>query len=341
MDLLLDPEQELVVNAIRDLLDSKSPPGRLRDLGDDDPVADPALLKLATAQGWFGLDVPAELGGAGLSLGEQSLLFREIGRHLTAGPYLGTAIAVQVAARADDSVLVGRIIRGDLRFGLCEPVVSTPLNELIGQRVTTFDRDDAQAFVCVTPEGSALFDLQSVSLVQRRTCIDPASHVGELIVTGGPILIVSNEAFGAIDYGRILVSAMLSGIAEATAHQSVEYAKVRVQFGVPIGSFQTIQRRCAEQAVRASAASDLVTLAALTLRDGLPNGGVLASSAALIASKYALENCADNIQNHGGIGYTFEHDAHLYLKRTHVLSLTLGDARDKRDAVLSGRLERS
>ena len=338
MDLLVNSDQELVADAIGDLLDAMSPPGRLRQLAETGPVADPQLWKLAAEQGWFGLDLPEELGGAGLGLAEQTLLFRELGRHLTAGPYLGTAVAAHVAAAAGDLPMVGRIGRGELRVGLAELMTGSGLDDLAGQRMLTYDVDDADAFVCVTPGGSALIDAGDAPIASRRTCIDTASHWAELKVSAAPAIVVPDERFAARDYGRILVAAMLSGITAETSRLSAEYAKVRVQFGRPIGSFQAVQHRCAEQAVRAEAAIDLVTLAALTLSSADPNGRLLAASASLIAGSYAQANCGDNIQNHGGIGYTDEHDAHLFLKRSLVLALVLGDSADKRRDVLGAQL---
>jgi alkylation response protein AidB-like acyl-CoA dehydrogenase len=341
VDLLLDTDQELIADSIRGLLDAISPPSRLRVLPAAGPVTDPELWKLAAEQGWFGLDLPADVGGAGLGLAEQVLLFRELGRHLTAGPFLGTAIAAHVTASTGHTELLDRIVRGELRVGFCLLTTGTRLDDLTGRRLLTYDADDADAYVCVTPAGSALLAADDVSVLSRRTCIDPASRWAELEVSAAPALILPDERYGALDFGRVLVSAMLSGIAGETARQSAEYAKVRVQFGVPIGSFQAVQHRCSEQAIRAAAAADLVTLAALTLASAQPNGRLLAASASLVTADYAIENCGDNIQNHGGIGYTYEHDAHLFLKRSHVLALTLEGSREKCEAVLDAPLRRS
>jgi alkylation response protein AidB-like acyl-CoA dehydrogenase len=336
----LDHDQQAVAAAIRELLDAVSPVGRLRTLAPSGSPADPELWKLAAEQGWFGLDLPEEAGGAGLGLPEQTLLFRELGRHLTAGPFVGTAIAAQVLCAAGATDLVQRLIQGDYRVGLCEPLGGATLRDLVERPLLTYDAGDVDAYVYVDPEGSAVLDAHDVSLAVRKPSIDNATRWAELRPSSGPLVVVPADSFDALVYGQVLIAAMLAGIARETAQQSAEYAKIREQFGVPIGSFQAVQHRCAEQAIRGQAALELVTLAALSIASDGDSPQLLAASAALLSADYALANCADNIQNHGGIGYTDEHDAHLFLKRSHVLALTLGDATARRQAVLDAPLRR-
>jgi alkylation response protein AidB-like acyl-CoA dehydrogenase len=146
---------------------------------------------------------------------------------------------------------------------------------------------------------------------------------------------VPASRFDAFGHGQVLVAAMLSGIAAATRDASASYAKLRKQFDVPIGSFQAVKHRCAEQAVRAEASTQVVTLAALATDADRADADLLRGSARLVTADYAVANASDNIQNHGGIGYTYEHDAHLYLKRAHVLALTLGDPTTLHEAILA------
>jgi alkylation response protein AidB-like acyl-CoA dehydrogenase len=340
VDMELSDEQASVAAAIQDLLDSVSPVGRVRGLGSAGPVGDPELWKLAAEQGWFGLDLPEDAGGAGLGLPEQTLLFRELGRHLTAGPFAGTAIAAQALFAAGRQDLVQRIVQGDYRVGLCEPLGDACLDNLVGRSLLTYDADNVDAYLYVDRGGSAVLDATDVTVVLRKPSIDNASRWAELRSDTEPLATVPASDFDALVYGQVLISAMLAGIARETARQSAEYAKIREQFGVPIGSFQAVQHRCAEQAIRGQAALELVTLAGLSIASGGDSPELLAASAALLSADYALANCADNIQNHGGIGYTDEHDAHLFLKRSHVLALTLGDATARRQAVLDAPLRR-
>jgi alkylation response protein AidB-like acyl-CoA dehydrogenase len=114
---------------------------------------------------------------------------------------------------------------------------------------------------------------------------------------------------------------------------SVEYGKVRQQFGKPIGSFQAIKHRCADMAVRAEVARSVVTYAAVALAEGEPDAARHAGIAKALAGNAALANATDNIQNHGGMGYTWESDAHLYLKRARLLEHCFGTRTAHLDAL--------
>jgi len=243
------------------------------------------------------------------------------------GPFAGTAVAARVAAAAGDGELTTRIIGGELAVGLAEPIGDGLLR--------TFDADDAAAFVVVTPHGCAVHLADSVEVVRRRPCVDVGSRWAELRVVGEPLARVDAGAFDAVAYASVLVAAQLAGICAATCDASATYAKDRVQFGVPIGSFQAVKHRCADQAVRAEAIDQLVTYAALAVRDGRLEAALLWPAARTVGADHALRNSADNIQNHGGIGYTAEHDAHLYLKRTQVLADLLLPREELRAAVLA------
>jgi len=124
-----------------------------------------------------------------------------------------------------------------------------------------------------------------------------------------------------------MVAAMLVGIAEATRDLSAEHAKTRVQFGRPIGVHQAIKHRCADMAVRAEAAGSQMLLAALCVESGRADATFQAAAAKVVATDAAVANAASTIQVHGGMGFTSEHDAHLFLERAHVLDHLLGDRR--------------
>lgn len=326
MDLLPDDDQAAIAASFRDLVETTSSTARLRSLTDGEPVADPKLWQLAAQQGLFGLDLREEAGGAGLGLAEQTLVFRELGRGLVAGPYLGTLLATHCAAAAGDVALTAELLSGAAPVGLLESVTAEVWR--------TFDADDAKLYVHVDEAGSAVYPAASVQVYRRRPCVDAASRWAELRIVGEPLVRTAATAFDALPYACVLVAAMLSGICEAVRDQSAAYVKVRTQFGVPIGSFQAVKHRCADEVVRAEAATQLVTLAALALGDRRADASLLWPAARVIAADHAMRNCSDNIQNHGGIGYTSEHDAHLFLKRTQVLSDLLVSPAELRTAVL-------
>ncbi len=134
----------------------------------------------------------------------------------------------------------------------------------------------------------------------------------------------SAEAGALRRAGTVLAAAEAVGVAERTLEASVEYAKVRQQFGKPIGSFQAVKHRCADMAVRVEAARASTFWAAVALRDGLEDAGRQVHVAKTLAVSAAIANASDNIQNHGGMGYTWEADAHLYLKRAWLVEHAFG-----------------
>jgi alkylation response protein AidB-like acyl-CoA dehydrogenase len=115
---------------------------------------------------------------------------------------------------------------------------------------------------------------------------------------------------------------------------AVEYAKLREQFNKPIGSFQAVKHICADMAIRAEAALCQTTIAALVVAEGKPGADFQVTSAKIVATRAALENAAQNIQVHGAIGFTSEADAHLFLKRAHVMDQYAGDLRRQRERLI-------
>jgi len=133
----------------------------------------------------------------------------------------------------------------------------------------------------------------------------------------------------------VLTSAMLVGVAEAVRDMAVAYAKIREQFGKPIGAFQAIKHRCADMAVRAEAAWAQTAMATLKLHSNQPDADFHAASAKLVGSIAALEGARANIQVHGAIGFTAESNAHLFLKRAHFLDQVGGAMRAQKMRIIS------
>jgi alkylation response protein AidB-like acyl-CoA dehydrogenase len=127
---------------------------------------------------------------------------------------------------------------------------------------------------------------------------------------------------------------MLAGMAQATTDQSVGYAKDREQFGQPVGGFQAVKHRCADMAIQSEVANCQVLYAALALRDGLDDGPFHAHAARVVAARAAIANSQVNVQNHGGIGFTWEHTAHRFVTRAQVRTRTAGNRFSHLDELL-------
>jgi alkylation response protein AidB-like acyl-CoA dehydrogenase len=180
----------------------------------------------------------------------------------------------------------------------------------------------------LAPAGAALVTVENLyGKSVRRELADADPSVWVQLVTGtfDPAVVAGgSDAAAIVATGRVLAAAMLVGVLEATRDASVSYVSVREQFGKPIGAFQAVKHRCADMAVRAEAAGSLLWLAALTLAGSQPEASRLAAGVKALASEYALQSAHDNVQNHGGMGFTAECSAHLYVKRALTLSVTLG-----------------
>jgi alkylation response protein AidB-like acyl-CoA dehydrogenase len=171
----------------------------------------------------------------------------------------------------------------------------------------------------VAGEGVLLVDAGAAADREEQPGLDPSVGVELATLDAG-----ASTAGDLVARGRVLVAAMQAGICEATRDESAAYAKVREQFGKPIGTFQAVKHRCADMAVRAEATGGLTFLAALSLQDRTPEAPALVGLAKALASEHALANAADDIQNHGGTGFTAECPAHRYLKRANLLATVLG-----------------
>jgi acyl-CoA dehydrogenase-like protein len=169
--------------------------------------------------------------------------------------------------------------------------------------------------------------------VDARPSMDPTRSLATLRVHEVPATPVESDVGALRRAATVLVAAEAVGVAERTVEMSVDYGKVRQQFGKPIGSFQAIKHRCADMAVRAEVARSAVIYAAVAVRDGERDADFLVHAAKLLASTAAVTNATDNIQNHGGMGYTWEADAHLYLKRARMLEQTFGTGAAHLDAI--------
>jgi alkylation response protein AidB-like acyl-CoA dehydrogenase len=332
MDLLPDTQQEAIARAARALIDQYDAPARAVAL---DPAAPPlaaTFWKQAAEQGFLGLGLPEEAGGTDLGIAEETLVFRELGRGLVPGPFLGTVIAGHLAHHVGDLALAGRVVGGETA-GLAETDASGVIR--------TQDAVGPGWWVVFVEGGAALYSGASVTLGATATAVDPAVRLADLRVSGEPLHTVAHDERDLRAHASVLVAAMLSGVCEATRDQSREFVQTRHQFDVPIGSFQSVKHRCADMAVRAEALTGLVTLAALSLTEDTADAGLLWPAVRALAGSYALTSAGDNIQNHGAIGYTAELSAHLFQKRAHALSQLLVTPSELRHAVLDAPATRT
>ena len=329
MDLLPTAEQDEIVTTVRAQLEKDFDLHGLSALDGAPSVVDRDLWRRCAELGWFGLGLDEDLGGVGYTLAEEALLFTELGSHATPGPFLATVLGARVAARAGAGDLATAVLGGDRVVALAEPEGAAVVGDTVSGTVRVTDHGGADLLLVVTADGAALVDAGGVDVLARPS-LDPLVPLGVADLAAVRAVARTDGAAQAADLwrrGTVLVAAALAGIAAGTAAQSTEYAKDREQFGVPIGSFQAVKHRCADMAVRAEAATTLVRYASLAVVEGRDDAPFHADAARTVAGDAAVANAQVNVQNHGGIGFTWEHTAHRYVTRAQYRVRTLGDRR--------------
>jgi alkylation response protein AidB-like acyl-CoA dehydrogenase len=331
IDLLPNDEQEALVEAASSLLERDLPLDRVREIAESGLGYDPAVWQQCADLGWFGLGLPESSGGVGYTLVEQALLFRELGRHLTPGPILATVLGAHVAELAGLASVRDDIIGGATVVGMAEHQRHT--DEYVAWRCGPTD-----LLLLSDPEAGRLSLANfSVDLDERATdSIDPFHRLSRIKADEIATIIATDDSGATFTQGTVLVSAMMTGVAEAARDMGAAYTTNRFQFGRAIGSFQAVKHRAADTAIRSESAWAQTAVAALRVVAGSDDAAFQASSARVVASDAAIKNGRDLIQNHGAIGFTDEHDAHFFLKRAHLLEHHLGDTRLHLQMILDG-----
>lgn len=320
MDLLPSSDQEAILDTLRNFLADRAPAGRLREhgaIGNPDAALWPELGEL----GLIGIGLPEAQGGVGLGAAEEMLAFREFGRHLISPEIF----ALMLAARLADPELRAAIIAGTARIGLA--------NRRGAEGYHLFEAVRADHILLIEDEqvtllpAAAFGDRMAVNSTDAVLSLERASFADPAAAMRGDTTLARRA--------RLLLGAYAVGLSEGTRDMGIEYAKVREQFGKPIGSFQAIKHLCAEMAIRSEAALCQTSFAALRVDQDHKDADYHATCAKIVGVDAALKNAADNIQVHGAFGFTAEANAHLYLKRAHVIDLLWGDLKTQRERLLA------
>lgn len=326
MDLLLSDDQRSIVSSVAEVLDDRMPMQNVRKVLDGDSAPLDALWRSAGELGWFGLGLSEEVGGTGLDLVDEALLFVELGRRVTPGPFLATVLATRLAALGGAADDAAALLSGKARAALAATPADGP--------TVLYDAADATYLVAFGRDGVDLLPAAMASGRTEQPGLDPLMRRETANLSGEP-LASAPLSEGLVARGSVLVSAMLTGIATAARDMSVGYAKTREQFGSVIGAFQAVKHRCADMAVGAALADAQLTFAALSVSEGASDAEFHVAAARVVAEHAALSNVREAIQIYGGIGVTWECDAHLYLKRVHALRELFGGEAAQRPALLA------
>jgi len=319
LNLLPNAEQLELVRSLGRLLADSYPVSRLGASGRD-PASGRAGLAALRALGWLGVGMPERCGGVGLPLPEQALIARELGGHLMPLQTLGAILASRIAALAGDDDLALAIAEGDGSVALLVPDTA-PADDL-ARRIDGYlvDEQDANLALWVSPRSATLIERCSSAGSAPLRAMDGAGGLGRMRADDG-VVRVSIEGGEAFHHLLLLLAAYAAGMCNAICSITADFAKLREQFGQPIGAFQAVKHRCADMAIRAEVLFSQVAFAAAALSEGRSDGGYQALCVKINASNYAIASAQDAIQLHGAIGTTEELVVHHFLKRAHLVDL--------------------
>jgi alkylation response protein AidB-like acyl-CoA dehydrogenase len=368
VNFAFDDEQEALRSTVRRFLADTSPEAEVRRLMETSKGYDPDVWRqLAGQLGLLGLIVPEAYGGSGFSYLELIVVFEEMGRSLLCAPFFSTvAMATTLLLALDDDAaskdLLPRIADGSCvaTVALAEQKGSWNTGDvamaagrdgagwtLSGEKFYVVDGHVADVILVVarTEAGTSVFAVESraVGLVaDLSSTMDKTRKLAHLTFDNTPARLIGpeGEADGALarmlDLAAIALAAEQVGGAQRVLEIAVGYAKIREQFGRPIGSFQAIKHKCANMLMEIEAAKSAAYYAGWAAAGDDPELPVLASVAKAYCSDAYVHAAAENIQIHGGIGFTWEHPAHLYFKRAKSSELFLGAPDYHRERLLQG-----
>ncbi len=356
MNFAFSEEQEELRSAVRRFLQEKSPSTEVRRLMETTDGFDPAVWdQMANQLGLQALAIPEAYGGAGFTRVELTVVFEEMGAALLCAPYFSTVgLAANALLSSEDEAAKTELLPGiadgttKATFALTEDsgrwdaesvtlaASGGPQWTLDGHKMYVIDGHTADLLVVVarTDAGVSLFAVEGGAPGLVRTplaTMDQTRKQARLEFSSTPARLIGAEGAAApvvartLDLAAVALAAEQVGGAQRCLDMSVDYAKTRIQFGRPIGSFQAIKHKCADMLLEVESAKSAAYYAGWAAAEDSDELPVVASLAKSYCSEAYFHAASENIQIHGGIGFTWEHDAHLYFKRAKSSELLLGD----------------
>ena len=366
MDLGFTETQELLKNAAREFLEAECPEALVREMEEDDRGYSPDLWAKMAEQGWQGLLIPDQFGGAGFDFLDLCVLLEEFGRALVPGPFMSTVLGgvvplLEAGSTAQKQEYLPRIASGELIFtlGLTEPsarfdekgidteaTVSGDEVTLNGTKLFIYDANVANYMIAAgrSSKGVTLaivpMDQPGVEVKQLLTIARDKQCEVILKDAKGTLLGEEGKGWDALvpimNHYTVGEAAYLVGLAQMDFEISVDYAKERVQFGRPIGSFQAIQHKCADMVTDVDGSRYIMYKAAWSLNTDQDDKQMAVNMAKAWTSEATRRVVAHGQQIHGGIGFTKDYKIQLYYRRQKRSELSFGDADHHRELVAQG-----
>ena len=371
MDFDLGKEQVMLQKSARDFLKKECPKDLVREMMDDEKGYSPRIWQKMADLGWLGLVIPEEFDGIGSSFLDLIVLLEEMGRALLPGPFIPTVVyggrlihafgsdeqkqRFLPAIANGEMIMTLAMLEASGHFEPSDMTVTATSTEggfvINGTKLFVPDAHIADYLICVVrtkkaagTDGIGLFlvDVKAKGIDVEVMTTMTGEKTCEVVFDN--VLVPSDNLLGPLEGGWAMIeklideaviaeSAWMLGGARWTLEESVDYAKERVQFGVPIGTFQAIQHKLANVAVEVEGATSIVYYAAWAVDENDPGKKVAASAAKAWCSDMYTRAAMEGIQVHGGMGFTWEHDMHLYLKRAKSSQVTFGDGDYHRERI--------
>ena len=358
MDFSLSEEQEMLKAAGRDFLEKECPLSLIREMEEDETGYPPDLWHKIAGLGWLGLPFPTEYGGSGGSFLDLAILLEEMGRALVPGPFVSTVVhcglsILEAGTEEQKTNLLPGITQG-------ETILATALTELSG--LYTAEGVEARAVLGngnYIVSGTKMFVPSAHVAQYLLTAVRTENGITLLLIdakspgiTYTPLRTIASDkqfevvfdevpvpqanVLGQPDNGWPIVEqilrraavaecAMMLGGARRVLEMTLDYARERVQYGKPIGSFQAVQHKCVDMMTDVEGARHLTYQAAWKLSEGFPCS-MEVSMAKAWSGAASSRTCAQACHLHGAIGYTWDHDLQLFLRRIKASELVFGDA---------------
>jgi alkylation response protein AidB-like acyl-CoA dehydrogenase len=367
MNFDFSDDQKFLKGEARKFLQANCSPRHVRKVLDDDAQGhDAALWKAVAGQGWLGAAIPEEYGGLGLGHLELCVIAEELGRAVAPIPFASTvymlAEAIMLAGDADQKqAYLPRIAAGELIGCLATsegPGVVTAANlqasveggKLSGVKIPVTDGDIADLALVLAKEGGKpglfLVDLTGAGVTREALkTLDPTRDAAKLTFAGAPAKRLGEAGAGLdlleqiLDRAAVLLAFEQTGGADRCLEMAKDYALERYAFGRTIASYQAIKHKLADMYVKNELSRSNAYYGAWALNTNAPELPVAASAARIAGSEAFWFASKENIQTHGGIGFTWEMDCHLYYRRSRQLSLVAGAPRVWKERLVS-HLER-
>jgi len=321
MSIAITEDHRTLSDVTADFLERHDSRGAARELLETSAETMPSFWSALAELGWLGLHIPEENGGSGFGMPELVVVVEQMGAGIAPGPFVATVIASAAISAAAPSEVAAQLLPGladgsvvaGIGFG---DALSSKSSRVTGTVKSVLSGALANLLVITVGSDLAIVDSTTKGVdIRLLANLDLTRRSAQVTFDDAEAIIVPGGAQSLIDFARLLLAAEATGVARTTTNMASDYARERQQFGRAIAMFQAVKHHCANMLVETEIATAEVWDAARAAAAGGEQFSYAAAMAAATAAHAGDRNAQMNIQVHGGIGFTWEHDAHLYLRR--------------------------